>query len=122
MEPTTPVFEEYVEVQKQIDALEEKKKVLRIALEAALPEEGVKNEFGSFTFRQSKSWTYSPKVHAQEEVIKGLNASLEMETKKIKEELGIDNEQIALDKLKQIEELDGTAVADIKKSLVVKLN
>lgn len=74
-------YKQYIELQKELDLLEEKKDVLRKEIEAELPEEGYKDEVINVFWTIKKKWEYSPKV-------KGLETELKA-TKKDEEEKGI---------------------------------
>lgn len=75
------IYEQYAEVDKQIEALEAKKKVIRDEISKELPEEGIKNDFVNAFWTIKKKWTYSPKVD-------GLTAELKS-TKEKEEEDGM---------------------------------
>lgn len=75
------MYQDYIEVQKKIDALEAEKEVLREKISAQLPEEGYKDEVINVFWTFKKKWEYSPKV-------KGLETELKA-TKKDEEEKGI---------------------------------
>ena len=85
-------YEQYVEVQKKIEALEATKESLREKISEGLPEDGYKDETITAFWKQIKKWTYSPKIK-------------ELETK--------------LKKAKRIEERNGRATVEESKRLGV---
>lgn len=87
-------YEQYIAVQKEIDALEAKKEVLRDEISKNLPEDGFKDEKINIFWTVKNKYTYSPKV-------KGLETELK-ETKKREEE-------------------DGTATKEEVKQLTIKV-
>lgn len=103
------LYDEYIVVQKEIDALEEKKKSLRERIQLELPPEGFKNEAITVSWTTNKKWQYSPQVAAKEAEIKAIEASIEPIAKELKD-------------LKTVEELQGVAVViEEKKGLLVKV-
>lgn len=54
------IYEKYSKIQKQIDALEDKKEELRDEISKELPVDGIVNEFGSFKYTNKKKWEYTP--------------------------------------------------------------
>ena len=88
------IYEEYVEIIRQIEELEEKKEVLRTDISKILPSEGLKTDVISAFWTVKKKWTYSPKVAGLTEELKA--------TKKKEEE-------------------DGTASAEEEKQLTIKI-
>lgn len=56
------IYDEYVFVQKEIEALEAKKEALREKISAELPEEGIKTERLTAVWKTVKKWKYSGKV------------------------------------------------------------
>lgn len=81
MPETNSGYQQYVELQKQIDVLEAQKEELREEIGTWLPTDGYKDETITAFWTTKKSWKYSPRVD-------GLNAELKA-TKKQEEEEGI---------------------------------
>ena len=86
------IYQQYVEIQQEINRLEDIKESLRARMEKDLPEDGFKNEKITVYWTTKRSWNYSPKVE-------GLTAELRA-TKKLEEEEGIakleETKQIAI--------------------------
>lgn len=74
-------YKQYVEVIKKIEALEAEKEVLRTKISDELPEDGYKDETITAFWKITKKWKYSPKVDGLETELKA--------TKKLEEEEGI---------------------------------
>lgn len=87
-------YEQYRQVQKQIDTLEEMKESLRADIEKNLPEEGFKDETINVFWTNKKKWSYSPKVESLTAELKATKAK---------------------------EEEDGTAKAEDVKQLTIKV-
>lgn len=92
---TDELFERYAEVQTKIDGLEELKTAIREKLAKTLPEDGVKNKYGSFSFMSKKTWTYPAKISEMEGLLK---------------------------KEKEVAQMSGQATFTEKKTLVISLN
>lgn len=94
-------YQEYAQLQKQIDDLSAQQDAIKVLIQAELPEEGHKDEFVTVSWRVNKKWTYS-------DTIKTLETKLKEDKTKIETQ-------------KEIEEKDGTATAEESKSLVIKV-
>lgn len=81
------MYQAYIEIQKQIDLLEEKKDLLRKEIKLALPEEGYKDDFIKIFWTVKNKYEYSPKV-------KGLQVELETTMKKEEEEGIADKKEV----------------------------
>ena len=69
------VFTKYTELQIKIKALEEEKKGLALKCLGELQKNEIqqmKNEFGTFSIMERRSWRYSKGVKIQEEIVKKL--------------------------------------------------
>lgn len=79
--PNLTIYEAYCLLQKQIDALEEKKEELRSQMAEQIPEAGHKDDTITAYWKITKKWKYS-------EAVDHLNKSIK-EIKKSEEESGI---------------------------------
>lgn len=75
------LYEQYHDLQKQIDALTAEQKEVRAAIEQNLPIEGYKTDFITASWTIKPKWTYSPQVKELESNVKAV--------KKHEEETGI---------------------------------
>lgn len=89
------IYEQYADVQKQIEELETIQKALRSQIEKDLPEEGYKDESVTAYWTKRKSWKYSPRI---------------------------DEMTASLKTAKKEEEENGTATAEETKILTIKTN
>jgi hypothetical protein len=108
------IYEQYVEVQKQIKTLEVEKEALRVKISAELPEEGVKNGMITAIWRTSKKWVYPASVKELEvnvtEAIKPIKDKFEAEIKPLQE---------SIETAKKLAEENGTATAEETKTLAI---
>ena len=110
------LYEQYAVLQKEIDALETKKKVLRDEIASVLPDEGVKNDFVTAVWRKAKKWAYPETVTQLETEVKEKIKPIE---EKFQEEIRPFVESV--ETAKKLAEENGTATAEETKSLVVTL-
>jgi hypothetical protein len=104
------IFLQYVELDKEIKASQEKQKELKLKCLAEMQAnkvDTVKGDFGSFSTVETKSWTYSPKVAKKEKEIEKENK----EVKKLYEKLILPLEE-ELKSLKVAEQNNGDAECD----------
>lgn len=91
---TNKLFAEYAAIVLQEEQLAAKKEALREKIEKVLPDDGVENDYGTFSWMSRKKWTYSPAIVEADAVLK---------------------------KQKKVEELTGIATFEESKTLLIKI-
>lgn len=109
-------YNKYIELQKEIDALEEQKKLLRADIESTLPDGGYKDETISVIWRSSKKYSYP-------EGVKSLEIEVEEKIKPIKERFDAEIKPFieSVEVAKRLSEENGTAEVKETKVLAITI-